>query len=74
MSGTDPGTVVCAKCGADVVRRGGVEPKPDDPIVCPNCGPIGTHKTINEQIGKQFARKAADSLKEVFRKSGFEVE
>ena len=56
--------VTCGKCGSELlVHKTGTEPKPDDRVVCPVHGDIGTFGDISADVFARFSERIGPSLR-----------
>ena len=81
MNGVPLGEVepLCAQCGAQLlVDRAGDEPHPQDRVLCPVHGLIGTREEVFahviEQSRDKIGQHVADLLRDALGKSGFDLE
>ncbi len=57
-------TVTCGKCGSEViVHKNDDEPKPDDRVVCPIHGAIGTYGDVSAEAFAQISKSIGPALR-----------
>jgi hypothetical protein len=57
-------TVTCGKCGsAVIVHKNDDEPKPDDRVVCPIHGAIGTYGDVSAEAFAQISKSIGPALR-----------
>jgi hypothetical protein len=55
--------ITCGKCGSELsVYKAGTDPQPDDRVVCPVHGDVGTFGDIRAIAPAQFSERIGPSL------------
>ena len=57
-------TINCGKCGSElIVHKNDNEPKPDDRVVCPIHGDIGTYGDVSAEAFAQISKSIGPALR-----------
>ena len=64
-------TVTCIKCGSELlVQTTDNKPAPDDRVICPNHGDIGSYEEVSNEAFEHFSKKVGPDLRRAF---GFKI-
>ncbi len=64
-------TITCSRCGSELlVQKADDKPAPDDRVVCPNHGDMGSYEDVSNEAFERFREKIGRDLRKAF---GFKI-